>query len=331
MNINNFMTFKDYFNNKQKTKRYKGFWGKKGAGVLIYCSSTKRFLLGLRGQFVDQPHTWGLFGGAIDENESTNSAAVREMEEEIGYTGELVLRTIDIFKKDGFSFHNFLGIVPEEFQPSLDWETKTAKWFKLKDFPENLHFGLKRIIPILKSRVVGEQVHFLFSESVDLDLDKAYQVFKKEYEQITGKSWDEHHFKSRAQNWQFYGDENGYIALRPQKSGYYKLVATAGSNKSKYKALVEVTSKKLPVWGLVSKDIADMLVKFGYKQPNFIERKILLSQISSNVFGDSKIEKVNDDGGIVLNQSGGIGQVVKYFVGSPEYWKKAYGSFLGGK
>lgn len=325
------MNFADFYKNRQKTKRYNGFWGKKGAGVLIYCSSTKRFLLGLRGQYVDEPNTWGLFGGAIDEGENTNSDAVREMEEEIGYTRELILRTIDIFKKDGFSFHNFLGIVPEEFKPKLDWENAGARWFKLKDFPKNLHFGLKRLVPILKSRVVGEQVHCLFTESVDLDLDAAYNIFKKEYEQTTGKSWDIHHFKSRAANWEFYGDHNGYVALRPQNSGYYKLVASAGNNKSKYKALLEITSKNLPVWGLVTKDIASLLMKVGYKQPNFIERKILMSKIKYSVFGNSQLKEVLPDGGIVVNQSGGIGEVVKYFIGSPEYWKKAYSSFLSNK
>lgn len=320
------MTFSDYYDTKKRSKE--GFWGKRGAGVLIYCSSTKRFLLGLRSKFVDEPNTWGLFGGAIDGDEKSNSAAIRELDEEIGYSGEVILRTLDIFRKGDFTFHNFLGIVPEEFSPSLDWENKTAKWFKLKDFPKNLHFGLKRLIPLLKQRVVKEAVHSLFVESVDMDLDKAYLVFKKEYEQKTGKAWDENHFKSRASNWEFYGDENGYIALRPQQSGYYKLVASAGSNKSKLKALLEIKSKALPVWGLVTKDIADMLTKLGYKQPNFLERKILMSKISSSVMGNSQIKDTLSDGGILIHQSGGIGDVVKYFVGSPEYWKKAYSSIL---
>lgn len=321
------MIFKDFYQDKQKNNRYNGFWGKKGAGILIYCKNTKRFLLGLRSQYVDQPNTWGLFGGAIDEKENTNSAAIRELEEETGYKGELILRTIDIFKKDGFVFHNFLGFVPEEFDVKLDWETTKARWFELKDFPKNLHFGIKRIINILKERVVKEH-NILLKENISLDLDKAYTVFKNEYLSKTGKAWDKDTFKYTASNWQFYGDENGYVALRQQNSGYYKLVASAGSNKSKYKALKEITDKHLPVWGLVTKDIASLLVKFGYKQPNFIERKILLSKISSSVLGSSSIKNINDDGSIVIHQSGGIGDVVKYFVGSPEYWKKAYSTFL---
>jgi 8-oxo-dGTP pyrophosphatase MutT (NUDIX family) len=320
------MTFSQFYNTQKRSKE--GFWGKKGAGVLIYCSATKRFLLGLRSSTVDEPNTWGLFGGAVDENENSNRAAIRELEEEIGYTGEVILRTLDIFRKGDFAFHNFLGIVPQEFKPNLDWENKTAKWFLLKDFPENLHFGLKRLVPLLKDRVVKESVNGLFTESVDMDLDKAYLVFKKEYEQKTGKSWDKDHFKSRAANWEFYGDDNGYIALRPQHSGFYKLVASAGSNKSKLKAFLEIKSKSLPVWGLVTKDIASMLMKLGYKQPNFLERKILMSKIPKSVLGNSEIVETLSDGGIVINQSGGIGNTVKYFIGSPEYWKKTYQSIL---
>jgi 8-oxo-dGTP pyrophosphatase MutT (NUDIX family) len=317
------MNFKEYFysknpilENAEPTK----FFGKKGAGILIFCSSTKRFLLGLRGPGVDQPNTWGLFGGASNGLESANATAIREMEEEIGYTGELLLKSLGLYRKGDFSYHNFVGIVPEEFSPSLDWETRAARWFRLKDFPKNLHFGVARLLPILRERLIKEQRRLL-KEEVELNLDDAYAVFQQEYLKSTGKAWDIGTFKHKAQKWKFYGDQAGYIALRPQNSGFYKLVATAGNNKSKYKALKEISN--LPVWGLVSSDIRDLLLKMGFKQPNMIERTLMKKMIPSSVLGNAEILEYQKDGGLLIEYPN-VGQVVKYFVGSQLYWKKLY-------
>ena len=42
-------------------------YGNIGSGILPYCNTTKRFLVGLRSQECHTPHTWGLFGGKIDD------------------------------------------------------------------------------------------------------------------------------------------------------------------------------------------------------------------------------------------------------------------------
>ena len=56
-----------------------GFWGKQGAGCIILCRSTKRFLLPLRSSYVREPNTWGVWGGAIDSDEDPQIAAEREL------------------------------------------------------------------------------------------------------------------------------------------------------------------------------------------------------------------------------------------------------------
>lgn len=300
------------------------FWGKRGAGILIYCKSTQRFLLGLRGKWVDQPNTWGLFGGAIDGNESPNRAAMRELHEEIGYQGEVILHTLDIYRKGSFTFHNFIGFVPEEFRPHLDHETTDARWFKLEEFPENLHFGMQRLIPLLQRKNLTESVQILTEERImNLDLDKAYQIFYSEYMAATGKAWPKEKFLHKAQNWHFYGDSGGYVAVRPQKSGFVKLVATAGNMKSKYRALLELASSDVPLWGMVSADIKNILIKRGFKAPNMIERVILKKMLEKDAISSGSFQGYTPDGGIKMTLPD-IGPVVKYFVGTDSYWKKLY-------
>lgn len=126
------------------------FFGNSGAGVLVYCTTSNRFLLGLRSAWVNEPNTWGTFGGKIDDESDPKTAALRELKEETQYTGKIDLYLFDIFKSGNFKFYNFFGKVEEEFTPIVDWENESAEWFSLNDFPQNLHFGLKRLLPKLK-------------------------------------------------------------------------------------------------------------------------------------------------------------------------------------
>lgn len=122
------------------------FYGNAGAGVLVYCTSTNRFLLGLRSKLVNEPNTWGTFGGKIENDADPKMAALRELKEETGYNGNVDLTLFDVFQSGNFKFYNFLGKVEKEFSPTLDWENESAEWFSLKDFPPNLHFGTKRLL-----------------------------------------------------------------------------------------------------------------------------------------------------------------------------------------
>lgn len=126
------------------------FWGNKGAGVLPFCSSTKRFLINHRSGYVNEPHTWGVWGGAIDSNEQPRQAVLRELREEAGYTGHIELIDAYIFRSSGggFTFYNFIGIVDEEFEPELDWESQGFEWIGYDDLlnKDNLHFGLESLL-----------------------------------------------------------------------------------------------------------------------------------------------------------------------------------------
>lgn len=122
-----------------------GFWGTSGAGALMVARGTGRVLLTLRSSGVRNPGTWGLPGGAIEEGESPEVGARREALEEVGFSGAIKLHPAYVFKTDGFTYYNFVGIVGSEFEPVLDWENDSAEWFDIDDLPSPLHFGVQRL------------------------------------------------------------------------------------------------------------------------------------------------------------------------------------------
>lgn len=124
-----------------------GFWGKAGAGCIIVAQSTGNILMPLRSQWVQEPGTWGTWGGAIDGDEDPKEAAIREVREEAGYGGG-VIRTEHLFRfqKNDFRYDTFLVVIAEEFEPTLNWETEKAEWMSLDQLPDNLHFGLKDVL-----------------------------------------------------------------------------------------------------------------------------------------------------------------------------------------
>lgn len=123
------------------------FWGRSGAGAVIVCRETGRLLIPKRSAFVNEPGTWGTWGGAIDEGENPREAVKRELEEESGYYGEMKIVPLHVFEHNsGFKYYNFLILVEEEFEPQLNWETERYGWFNLNELPKPLHFGFKGIL-----------------------------------------------------------------------------------------------------------------------------------------------------------------------------------------
>ena len=119
------------------------------AGAQIICEKTKRTLVGLRAKSSENGGTWNGFGGSIDlkngSSESVINAVKREMSEEIGYTGKIeLLHEFQNKEKEGFTYHNFIGLVPEEFTPKLNNEHSEAKWITYDELKalKNKHFGL---------------------------------------------------------------------------------------------------------------------------------------------------------------------------------------------
>lgn len=152
----------------------------------------------------------------------------------------------------------------------------------------------------------------------NINPDNIYESFKNTYEKSTGNSWDKDKFFSRSQDWKFYGDQSGYVAVREQKSGMIKLTGMAGNARSILKGLNDLLKENKPIWGMVSKDIANMATRVGFKLVDSTIVKNNIMKIPSYVFGGAKIISVNEDGGVVFNYSD-IGNATKYLIGNDQY------------
>ena len=169
----------------------------------------------------------------------------------------------------------------------------------------------------------------LLNEEFNLDStnqEDIYNIFKQSYEKSTGASWDVNKFNSRARNWVFFGDETGFVAVRPQRSGLYKLVGVAGKLRGILKGMAELKSNNYPVWGMVSSDMVGMAKKQGFKTPPKYLIKVLLKFIPKSIFGGVDFD-VNSDGSITLKYAD-VGDAKKYFIANDEYFKKLKSDIL---
>lgn len=124
------------------------YHGTSGAGVLLHAQDTDRYLIALRSSDVMESGTWGIIGGKVDDDEDPEQAARRELLEETGYTGPISLSLIHVFEEEDFTYHNFLGTIPEEEDFETNWETDEFLWVS-RDELNNvrpLHYGLEELL-----------------------------------------------------------------------------------------------------------------------------------------------------------------------------------------
>lgn len=123
------------------------FWGSAGAGGIFLAKDTGRYLIAKRSAAVNEPNTWGTWGGKLDGDETAKEALEREIKEESGYSGEYTLKWLYTFQRGNFRFDNYLIAVPHEFEPTHSWETSDHKWVRHGEWPKPLHFGMAALIP----------------------------------------------------------------------------------------------------------------------------------------------------------------------------------------
>ena len=89
----------------------------------------------------------------MERGESPEKTAVRELREELGYRGELILIPSFVYEEPDFTFYNFIALVPDEFDSELDWENDDARWFAQSKPPKPLHFGAKKLLAVAKGQI----------------------------------------------------------------------------------------------------------------------------------------------------------------------------------
>ena len=169
-----------------------------------------------------------------------------------------------------------------------------------------------------RTRSLFEDV-FKYHDLSPEERDDIYNVFKQSYEKSLGTSWDYSKFQGRTRNWLFFGDKEGFVTVRPQRSGLYKLTGVGGKLSSIKQGLEELKSTGNPVWGMADERISGILRrKFGFSTPPVFVLKMLLKIIPKGVFGGADFD-INDDGSLTLHYSD-VGDAKKYFIANKQYY-----------
>jgi len=211
--------------------------------------------------------------------------------------------------------------------------SKPQKEFYLKVFGKSSFLKKKELSDYLASQTKNlleeETISYLKSyKSIykereykfqDLDTDKVYDLFSSNYIKATGKAWTKDKFVNRSQGYLFYGDDNGYVMVRPQNSGMLKLVGSAGDAKSIANGLKELGQTGKPVWGMVAKEMVKPSQRYGFITPPGWVIKEVAKHIPPHVFGTSSFQ-VNSDGSVTIDYED-VGKATKYLIGNKLYYK----------
>ncbi len=73
---------KEFIRNKVKKLLMEEKKRRIAAGVLVKCTTTGKVLLLLRNDVADEPNTWALVSGGVDEGETPLEGIIREVTEE---------------------------------------------------------------------------------------------------------------------------------------------------------------------------------------------------------------------------------------------------------
>jgi 8-oxo-dGTP pyrophosphatase MutT (NUDIX family) len=136
------------------------------SGALFYAKSTRRFLL-LQKAHGKHQGTWGLVGGTNLENENPWQGLQREVQEEIGFSPN-VIKTIPletfVSNDKVFNFHTYLCVINQEFVPTLSNEHMAYSWSTVDWAPKPLHQGLRNSF---NNKIIKTKLQTIF-DIVDL-------------------------------------------------------------------------------------------------------------------------------------------------------------------
>lgn len=119
----------------------------RAAGCVFYCKKTGRLLLAQRSGQVPFPHKWDQWGGSLEGNESPFAGALRESQEESGYSKSMDFILANIWESPVLKYYVYVSLVEEEFTPLLNFENENYLWCLPDDLPKKLNLPLKESIP----------------------------------------------------------------------------------------------------------------------------------------------------------------------------------------
>lgn len=133
---------------------------KEASGIAFVDYLNGKILLGKRSAASSEPNRWSVFGGKVEQGETNEEGARREVLEETGidYDGNLT----NIHSKNKFTYYLALIDNYKNFQITLNNEHTAYQWFDLIDFfnAKDLHRELetdkfvliKKIMDAVKSK-----------------------------------------------------------------------------------------------------------------------------------------------------------------------------------
>ena len=150
------------------------YWGRTAAGILFTCEQDNTIMLMFRSLDVQEPHTWGIPGGAVDgegyydsdrmtaqeyEDRILWKGAKMEVVEECnelppGMSASDIVTTVD-YRDGNFLYRNFVVNLTLEQKRGWDidieeaedaWENDDWGWFNVDNLPSPLHFGVVNLL-----------------------------------------------------------------------------------------------------------------------------------------------------------------------------------------
>ena len=124
------------------------------AGCIIVAEDTGRWCFQQRSDSVSDPGVWAAWGGGREPGESIEQTVRRELAEEGGYRGPIKLEHLHTSPR----YITFIGRVPHEFEPRLNYESKDYCWTDADNLPEPLHPGVREALAKLTENFADGKV-----------------------------------------------------------------------------------------------------------------------------------------------------------------------------
>lgn len=122
----------------------------KAAGIIFLADGNKILLIKRSPDSDDYPSTWAFPAGKIETLEKPIYAAMRECEEEIGFSMDAYDSIPELMKITDKGFYCYLYKEHGTFTPTLNDENTAYGWFYISDLPNPMHPDALGLIRYLK-------------------------------------------------------------------------------------------------------------------------------------------------------------------------------------